>query len=118
MYADDLILVSNGVTDLQLLFTQCSEIFTALDLPINISKCSCMRTGPRCNAICSTLKIEQKDVQWVDSIKYLGVTICRAKDFKCNWDEAKRQFYRNANVIFKRLGTIVTPAVLLRLMYS
>ena len=57
-------------------------------------------------------------MQWVKSIKYLGVAILQAKEFKCNWDEAKRKFYCNANVIFGRLGTNTAPAVLLKLIYS
>ena len=57
-------------------------------------------------------------MQWVKSIKYLGVTILQAKEFKCNWDEAKRKLYCNANVIFGRLGTNTAPAVLLKLIYS
>ena len=118
MYADDLILVSSTVTDLQCLFNRCSEILTSLDLPINTDKCSCLRVGPRCDIICSTLKLQGMNVQWVDSIKYLGVTICRAKAFKCNWDESKKKFYCSANVIFGRLGTSASPAVCLRLIHS
>ena len=59
-------------------------------IAFNISKCSCL--GPRCKVECSTLKIHDADMQWVKSIKYLGVTILQAKEFKCNWDEAKRKF--------------------------
>ena len=89
MYADDLILVSNSVTDLQMLLNLSAVIFMLLDLPINITICSCLRIGPRCKVECSVLKIHDADVQWVKSIKYLGVTTLQAKEFKCNWDEAK-----------------------------
>ena len=91
-------------------------------MPINISKCSCMRIGPKCNEISRfvDLVLLKSKRRTCNGIKYLGVTIkfCRAKDFKCNWDEAKRKFYCNANVILGRLGTNVSPAVLLRLLYS
>ena len=92
MYADDLILVSNSVTGIQMLFNLSAEIFTLLDLPVNISKYSCLRIGPRCKVECSTLKIHDANVQWVKSIKYLGVTILQAKEYKCSWDEAKENF--------------------------
>ena len=118
MFADDLILISNSVTDLQLLVNLSADILTTLDLPININKCSCLRIGPRCNVECSKLKIQGIDIQWVESIKYLGVTICKAKEFKCNWDEAKRKFYCKANVILGRLGTNAAPAVLLKLIHA
>ena len=79
MYADDLILLSISVTDLQNLFNVCSEIFIELDLPINVSKCHCMRIGPRFDVSCTPLKIQDNEVNWVDNINYLGVTITRAK---------------------------------------
>ena len=49
------------------------------------------------------------------------MTIRQAREFKCNWDEAKRKFYCNAKVVFRRLGTIyynTAPSVLLKLIYS
>src|SRR5688572_2582953 len=58
MYADDLILLSISVTDLQYLFNVCSQIFSDLDLPINETKCHCMRIGPRYSAICKPLSIQ------------------------------------------------------------
>ena len=79
MYANDLINISSTVTDLQLLFTLCSEILTTLDLPININKCFCLRIGPRCNVECRSLKIQGIDVKWVKCFRYIGVTICRAQ---------------------------------------
>ena len=39
MYADDLILLSITVSDLQRLLDMCNSLFADLDLPINISKC-------------------------------------------------------------------------------
>ena len=50
-----------------------------LDLPINVSKCYCMRIGPRFDVSCTPLKIQDNEVNWVDNINYLGVTITRAK---------------------------------------
>ena len=47
MYADDIILLSISISDLQLMFNMCSKVFNDLDLPINISKSHCLRIGPR-----------------------------------------------------------------------
>ena len=90
MYADDLILLSITVTDLQRLLDMCNFLFSNLDLPINISKCHCVRIGPRYNLECKNLTINGKDINWVDEIRFLGVTISKDKVFKCTWEDAKK----------------------------
>ena len=118
MYADDIILLSISVTDLQLMFNLCAGVFTDLDLPINTSKCHCMRIGPRSHANCSTLSIEGVNVQWVVSIKFLGVTLCQSKTFKCLWDDAKSKFYSSSNAIIGKLNTSAPESVILKLINS
>jgi len=70
------------------------------------------------NVPCSTLTIQGAKVHWVQSTKFLGITLCQSKAFKCDWDENKRKFYCNVNVILGRLGTSAPEAVLLKLIYS
>jgi hypothetical protein len=118
MYADDLILLSISVNDLQMMFNICSNIFSDLDLPINASKSHCLRIGPRFKIPCTALKIEGVDVNWVETIRYLGVTICQGKSFKCMWNEAKGKFYRSVNIILGRLGTQASVDVILQLINS
>ena len=118
MYADDLILLSISVTDLQYLFKVCSDMFTELDLPINVSKCHCMRIGPRFNICCKPLKIQGNDVNWVNNINYLGVTIVSAKSFKCQWNESRARFYTSVNTILGRLSCNASIDVLLKLIRS
>ena len=62
MYADDLILLSITVTDLQRLLDMCNSLFTDLDLPINIAKCHCLRIGPRFKLECKNVNINGKDI--------------------------------------------------------
>ena len=71
-------------------------VFNDLDLPINISKSHCLRIGPRHDNPASMLKINEFPVHWVDNITFLGVTLCKARSFKCCWSEAKRKFYCSA----------------------
>src|SRR6476469_1439196 len=98
------------------MFDLCSEVFTELDLPINISKCYAMLIGPRFNIACSALTIQGAVVPWVDSVKFLGVTICKSRSFSCSWDDAKRKFYCNSNAILGRLGTSAPFDELLKLI--
>jgi hypothetical protein len=118
MYADDLILLSITVTDLQKMLNLCADVFSNLDLPINVSKCHCLRIGPRCNVDCSPLSIEGEAIHWVESTKYLGITLCKSKIFKCDWVEPKNKYYRNCNVIFGRLGNSASTPVILKLVHS
>jgi len=118
LYCDDIVLLSVSVTDMQLMFNVCCTVFDDLDLPINVSKCHCLRVGPRYNVKCCPLAIQGSCIEWVESTSFLGVTICQSKTFKCVWDDAKSKFYCSSNVILGRLGTSAPSTVLLRLIYS
>ena len=118
MYADDLILLSITVTNLQSMLDMCNSLFSNLDLPINISKCHCLRIGPRYNAECKNLSINGETINWVNEIGFLGVKISKDKVFKCTWEAAKKKFYCNTNVILGRIGTSAPVNILLKLIYS
>ena len=55
-------------------------------------------------------------IHWVDQTEYLGVTLCSATKFKCNWNEAKRKFYSCSNTILGRLGTCNAIDAVLKLI--
>ena len=116
MYADDLILLSPSVKDLQGMYNICAKIFQLLDLPIHVSKCHCIRIGPRFKSTCSPIKLLNKPIEWVDSIEYLGVTICKAQYFKCSMSKAKSKFFRSANAILGKLGSTSSVEVILKLV--
>ena len=46
------------------------------------------------------------------------MTISNNKVFKCTWEDAKKSFYCNSNVILGRMGTTAPINVLLKLMES
>ena len=89
MYADDIILLSNTVTDLQLLFNLCSNIFKDLDLPINVLKSHCLRVGPRYRSACAQLTLCGTVVDWVNEIRFLGIYLLSGKNLQFCWKEAK-----------------------------
>ena len=80
--------------------------------------CHCLRIGPRFNVTCGLLNIQGADVHWTESTKFLGVTLCRSKTFKCIWDDAKSKFYCSSNAIIGKLGTAAAANVLLKLIYA
>ena len=88
LYADDLILVSISVIDLQLLLDKCSQIFKSLDLQINASKTNCLRIGPKYRSFCNPIFLNDLALEWVKEARYLGVFIKSGLKFSCNWHSA------------------------------
>ena len=102
---------------LQRLVTVCGSILQSLDLAINIKKSVCTRIGPRCNAPCANIVTSDgKSLQWVDSIRYLGVFITRHRNFKCSLHHAKQSFYRSFNAIYGKIGRTASEEVTLSLI--
>ena len=105
MYADDLILLNITVSDMQSLLNICVQSLSDLDLPINIDKSICMRVGPMFKAVCANLCIKEQLLQWANNMSYLGIDLCRACEFKCNWKMAKNNFFFSSNTILGNLGS-------------
>jgi hypothetical protein len=118
MYADDLILLSSTVSDLQDMLKICESSFLDLDLPINSVKSKCMRVGPRFDKPCSKLLLGGQQLDWVNEIEYLGVTLCANSKFKCTWDKSKKKFYRSCNAILSKLSKIDSIDIALKLIDS
>ena len=117
MYADDILLLSPSVTALQDLLHVRENVLNVLDLYINPKKSVCMLIGPRCNKLCCDIVSSYGYVlQWVDSIRYLGVHCVRGRYFKCNLDNAKASFYRAFNAVYGRIGRSRSEEVILQLI--
>ena len=75
-----------------------------------------------CNKVCSDIvSLNGNILQWVESIiylGYLGVYLLRARQFKCNYDNAKSSFYRAFNAVFGRIGRSGSEEVILQLINS
>ena len=82
----------------------CASHFNSIDLPINESKSHCLRIGPRARFKCDMLTLIDVKLQWVESIKYLGITILNHSSFNCGWKKNKSKFYSTLNSICSKLG--------------
>jgi hypothetical protein len=119
LYADDILLLSPSLSDLQRMFTACETELTLLDMTINVKKSCCLRIGPRFEAGCSNIiTVTGTALPWVKSIRYLGIYIVNARSFKCSLDNAKRSFHRSTNAIFGKIGRIASEEVTLHLVTS
>jgi hypothetical protein len=118
MYADDLVLLSSSVSELQEMIYICCGELSKLDLNLNESKSVCIRIGKRFHATCAPLHTLKGDIAWASSATYLGVNIASAANFSCCFDKAKAKFYASFNSIYGKLGKINDPMVTLKLVSS
>jgi len=119
VYADDILLLAPSVAALQRLVSLCELNLQSLDLAINIKKSICTRIGPRFNAPCTKITtFDGSTLQWVDSIRYLGVFIVRSRIFKCSLHHAKQSFFRAFNAIYGKVGSSASEEVTLSLIKS
>ena len=119
MYADDILLLSPSISGLQELLRVCEIGLRNLDLSINAKKSVCTRIGPRCNTVCSNIvSLNGSIIGWSDVVRYLGVYIVRAKQFKCVFNHAKTSFYRSFNAVYGRIGRAASEEVILQLIFN
>ena len=103
MYADDLILISASVCNLQLMINICVDELKNLDLKINVKKSKCIRIGKCFNNLCSNLVIEGNAVPWSNCLTYLGVTIKSCSKFTVDLKPARCKFYRAFNSLYSKI---------------
>ena len=115
MYADDILLLSLSISDMNKMVQLCHNQFKLLDLCINFSKSKSVRIGPRHGVKCANIIMGNDHIPWTNEIKYLGVHIKNGKLFNCNLDEGRTSFYRSFNCIFSKIGS-ESPAVILSLL--
>ena len=100
LYADDIILLSASVCDLQRMLNICYEIGKTIDVLFNAAKSALLIVGKACKEKIGILKLGEHDLMWVDKFKYLGLWLC--SDIKINIDISviTRKTYAAANAIF------------------
>jgi len=102
---------------LQKLFNIVEEELTAIEMSINPTKSSCIRFGPRYDAVCSEVTTHDgSKIPWVTSCHYLGTEMFSSRSFKCVFDSAKKSFYRSFNAIFGRIGRFASADAIIHLL--
>ena len=118
MYADDLILLSPSISELQRMVNICCTELCNIDLAINSTKSACLRIGPRWCSNCCHIYTPSGQICWIQDIVYLGVTVLAGKQLKFDFEKCKSCFYRSFNAIYSKLGRINNPIVTLNLISS
>ena len=73
LYADDIMLLSHSLNAMQVMLKICDDFAIDYDLKVNTEKSVAMRIGARHNVVCEPLNLAGKKLQFVQSLKYLGV---------------------------------------------
>jgi len=106
VYADDILLISLSVVNLENLIHLCERELNWLDMAINYKTSCCLHIGPRCDVSCAN-SLTGQVLPWTNVIRYLGIFIVQSRTFKCSINEAKRSFYRAANAIFGKKAALL-----------
>jgi len=74
MYADDIILLSGSLNDLQSMLNVCDNVSSQRLLKFNTNKCKCIAFGKMTKSATSGdgLQLDKGVVMWFDTIEYLG----------------------------------------------
>lgn len=118
MYADDLLLLANSLSDLQAMINICVHEFSAIGLSINTTKSACMRIGPRFKAPVANVFVGNLVIPWKSEIKFLGVNLLAASTVKCNLQVVRQKYFRALNAVFGKIGTRSSVSVTLSLISS
>jgi len=114
MYADDLIIISASLCELQHLLDLCARELDDIGLSVNANKCSILRAGKRFKANCASVLICGSIIPQVTELKCLGVYLKSGLSLRFSFDNAKKKFYRAANAILSKVGNkaeIVMPLI-------
>jgi len=118
MYADDLVLLSTCLLDLQKMIELCLVQFDNLDMLINETKSCCIKIGDRFNITPAKLNVNGCNLPWVNSLKFLGHNFISGKTLKCDFHLMKSKFFGSVNSILGKIGTNTSLNVSLSLVFS
>ena len=118
MFADDLVLLTMTISDLNDMIAICKLELDWLDMRVNVLKSDCIRVGPRYNVTHCLVRIGNDTINWSTEIKYLGLFIVAGKHFACNLHSCKIKFFRALNAILSKIGDMNAVNVILSLVAS
>jgi Reverse transcriptase (RNA-dependent DNA polymerase) len=118
LYADDILLLSVSVVQMQEMLDVCQNRFEKLDMIVNANKSICIRIGNRYDKQCAQLMTKLGPIAWGTELKYLGVYFVASRKCCFNLAVNKSKFYRSLNGILVKIGTKCSPGVSLALIAS
>jgi len=101
LYAEDIILLSASVVNLQKMLDICYTNGCLLDIIFNAKKSSLFLVGNSHSMFSNGLTyIGGDNISWCEKLKYLGIMFKSGKHLMCEFDLCIRRFYTAANSIY------------------
>ena len=117
-YADDIILLAHTLRGMQKMLDICSEFAIEFDIKFNATKPIALRFWKRFNMPRMSLILSGAKLNFVQSVKYLGIYMCAGQSFKCSIEQAKAKFYRSFNYLLYKNKHALSELVSVNLMKS
>src|SRR6267154_5521977 len=102
MYADDLILLSSSIIELQNMLVICDSVALELGINFNAVKSKCINIGPDLSISPTNLLIGNFNLPWADNLEYLGICISRVKSFHIDFTTTRKKFFASVNAILSK----------------
>jgi len=99
VYADDILLISASVATLQCMLNICDDYGSKHSILFNSNKSVCIKIGRKRSAAVDCMKLNNLDIQWVSSFKYLGVMFVSGERLHVDCSYVKRRFYAACNTV-------------------
>ena len=103
MYADDLVLLSPSVCQLQRMINVVAGEIADLDMTVNTDKSYCVSFGKRHNNEKICLTLNGTDLVWKKELKYLGILFVASKKLSIGLKNCKSAFYKSFNAIYSKI---------------
>ena len=116
MYADDLVLLSPSVCDMQKMIDICVDEASCLNLKFNVKKSCVLRFGVRHLRHCKQITLNGKEIEYVSTARYLGVLLRAGRSFGVDLHFMKSPFYSSFNSIFHRSKKFHDELVIMHLV--
>ena len=100
LYADDMILLCPSVKGLQSMLDLCVDVASSLSLTFNASKSMCLSIGKLARMNIEPMSLGDSRIEWVESVKYLGVTMSGGASLSFSNNVTKRNFFAACNCIY------------------
>ena len=118
MYADDLVLLSNSLREMQIMLDICCSELDKMGLFLNEGKSYLMRFGKGWDNRHVDLLTSKGIIPKVDTGTYLGVVFVAGSKGRIDVHKNKNKFYASFNSLYSTLGKTNTPFVSLHLTHS
>ncbi len=118
MYADDVLLLSLSLSDLQQMLHICLEELHNLDMRVNVRKSCIIRIGKLYNSPVSNIFAGDTPLPWGRALTYLGVCFLAGKDIRYDFHQTKAKFFGALNSLLGKIGTASQVALTLSLTES